>query len=121
MLSPILRHFVPLSLTILSGVALCPVARAEVLVNLDATGLANGPLATWTNTGTISSNFTSAGNAVPQVTNVAGGRGVAFIGGTTGPNGTHYIGPVAPPSVTGSNPRSIEAWVYNPNAQGEET
>jgi hypothetical protein len=122
MLSPSLRHFVHLSLTILSGVALCSVARADVLVNLDATGLANGPLATWTNTGTISSNFTAVNaNAIPQVTTVAGVRGVAFLPGTTGPNGTHYIGPVAPPSVAGSNSRSIEAWVYNPNAQTEET
>jgi len=120
MLSPTLRYFVRFSLTV-SCLALCSHARAEVLVNLDATGLANGPLATWTNTGTISSNFTSAGNAIPQVTNIAGGKGVAFIGGTTGPNGTHYVGPVAPPSVTGSTPRTIEAWVYNPNAQGEET
>ena len=102
--------------------ALCSTSFADILVNLDATGLANGPLATWTNTGTISSNFTAVNaNAVPQVTTVAGVKGVAFIGGTTGPNGTHYIGPVAPPSVTGTSSRTIEAWVYNPNAQGEET
>jgi hypothetical protein len=157
MLSPIVRHFVPLpafnptntcdmkscglrrrsvnarsrrhpifksALAASLSFALCSAAFGEVLVNLDATGLAPGPLATWTNTGTISSNFTSAtgaGTAVPQVTTVAGVRGVAFACCTTGPQGTHYIGPVAPPSVTGTNSRTIEAWVYNPNAQGEET
>jgi hypothetical protein len=119
MLSPILRRFA--HFTFLSCLALCSVARAEVLVNLDATGLSPGPLATWTNTGIISSNFTSAGNVLPQVTTLAGVNGVAFAGNTTGPNGTHYIGPVAPESVTAANSRTIEAWVYNPNAQGEET
>jgi hypothetical protein len=110
---PIFKSALAISLSF----ALCSASFADVLVNLDSTGLANGPLATWTNTGTISSNFTSAGNVVPQVTTVAGVKGVSFILGTTGPNGTHYIGPVAPPSVAGSNPRTIEAWVYNPNAQ----
>jgi len=102
--------------------ALCSASFGDILVNLDATGLANGPLATWTNTGTISSNFTAVNaNAVPQVTNVAGGRGVSFIGGTGGGAGTHYVGPVAPASITGSSNRTIEAWIYNPSAQAEET
>ncbi len=109
------------ALAVCLSLAFCSASFADVLVNLDATGLANGPLATWTNTGTISSNFTSAGNVVPRVTNVAGVKGVAFNGSTTGPNGTHYVGPVAPPSITGTNSRTIEAWIYNPNAQDEET
>jgi hypothetical protein len=93
----------------------------DVLINLDATGLPAGPLPTWTNSGSLSGDFTSAGTVVPQVTTVAGGTGVAFLGGTTGANGTHYVGPVTPASVTGGNSRSLEAWVYNPSAQAEET
>ena len=91
-----------------------------VLVDLDATKLPEGPLATWVNQGSLPGNFTSAGTAVPQVITVKGGKGVAFLGGTTGPQGTHYAGPAAPASITGANSRTIEAWVYNPNAQGEE-
>jgi len=94
--------------------------RAAVLVDLDARQLSEGPLATWTNSGTVVGDFTSAGTVVPQVTNVGGIKGVGFIGGTTGANGTHYLGPVAPPSVTGSTSRTVEALVYNPSAQGEE-
>ena len=91
-----------------------------VLIDLDARGLSEGPLATWTNTGTVLGDFTSAGTVVPQVTNVAGVNGVGFIGGTTGPNGTHYFGPIAPPSVTGGNSRTVEALVYDPSAQEDE-
>src|SRR6266487_7023615 len=50
-----------------------------VLIDLDARGLSEGPLATWTNTGSVLGDFTSAGAVVPQVTNVAGVHGVGFI------------------------------------------
>jgi len=93
----------------------------EILVNLDATSLPEGALATWVNTGTVPGDFTSAGDVVPAVTTVAGAKGVAFIATGGGAGGTHYLGPIAPASVTGGNPRTIEAWVYNPSAQGEET
>lgn len=119
MLSPILRRFAPL--IILSALAFCPVARAEIIVNLDATPLSPGPLTMWTNTGTLGDIFTNAGPVVPQVTTIAGGTGISFIGGTGGGAGTHYVGPVAPASVTGGSSRSLEAWVYNPSAQAEET
>ncbi len=66
-----------------------PTSQAAILVDLDATQLATGPLATWTNQGSTSGNFTSAGTAVPQVTTVDGVKGVAFLGGTTGAAGTH--------------------------------
>lgn len=97
------------------------VCRGDTIVNLDATQLPAGPLVTWPNTGTLPGDFTSAGTVVPAVTNVAGVNTVYFLGGTTGPDGTHYIGPAAPLSVTGSNSRSVEAWIYNPNGQDEET
>ena len=94
---------------------------AAVLVDLDARGLSEGPLATWTNTGSVLGDFTSAGTVVPLVTNVAGVHGIGFIATGGGAGGTHYVGPIAPPSVTGGNSRSIEALVYNPSAQPEET
>lgn len=92
----------------------------DVLINLDATSLPQGPLPTWVNTGTLPGNFTSAGTVTPDVTNILSGTGVSFIGGTTGANGTHYLGPIAPPAVTGTNSRTIEAWIYNPTLQPEE-
>jgi hypothetical protein len=109
------------NLTFTVVMAAAVVGRADVIVNLDATQLATGPLATWPNSGSLPGDFTSAGTVVPQVVTVADGKGVSFIGGTAGAAGTHYIGPVAPPSVTGSSSRTVEAWVYNPSAQGEET
>jgi hypothetical protein len=106
--------------TLLLALLLLPAAtRGDIVVNLDATQLPEGPLPTWVNSGSLPGNFTSAGTVVPRVSTIAGGKGVAFIGGTAGTDGTHYIGPVA--NLTGPVSRSIEAWVYNPNAQGEET
>ncbi|MHC1763189.1 MAG: hypothetical protein AB9869_02630 [Verrucomicrobiia bacterium] len=88
---------------------------AATLVNLDATQLPEGPLSTWANTGTTAGDFTSAGTTVPQVVSAKAGKGVQ-----TSPT-AHYIGPVAPESVTGGASRTIEAWVFNATAQGEET
>ena len=55
-------------------------ALAHTLVKLDATQLAPGPLEIRVNTGTISSNFTSAGAQIPVVANIAGVNSVQFIG-----------------------------------------
>jgi len=87
---------------------------------LDATALSEGPLQTWTNKGTVVGNFTAAGTAVPQVATVLGAKGVSFLGRTTGAAGTHFQGPAAPAEVTGAGSRTVEAWIYNPSAQGEE-
>lgn len=96
--------------------------NAEVLVDLDATGLDEGPLDTWVNNGSVDGDFASAGDTVPEVITVEGVRTVALIGGTTGAAGTHYAGPIAPESVIDSDTsRTIEAWVYNPSPQDEET
>ncbi len=97
-----------------------PRSYSEILVDLDATGLAEGPLPTWSNKGKTPGDFTSAGPVVPQVKSVQGAKGVSFLGGTTGTAGTHYLGPSAPEAVTGSNARTIEAWVLNPSPQAEE-
>jgi hypothetical protein len=113
---PIFKSALAVSLSF----ALCPASFADVIVNLDATSLPAGPVATWTNSGTLGDVFTNAGPVVPQVTTIAGGTGISFIGGTGGGAGTHYVGPIAPASVTGASSRSVEAWVYNPSPQGEE-
>jgi hypothetical protein len=98
-----------------------PKAHAAALVDLDATTLPEGPLATWSNAGTVGGDFTSAGDTVPQVTTTAGVKGVSFLGGTGGAAGTHDEGPAATDAVAFGNSRTVEAWVYNPSAQAEET
>jgi len=90
-------------------------ARAGVLVRLDATGLPAGPLASWTNTGSLGGAFTAEID-VPQVAAVAGINGVTFDGAND-----WYVGPVAPASVTGNGSRTVLAWVFNPALATEET
>lgn len=108
------------SILALAGLLTSIHAMADTLVKLDATQLSPGPLETWVNSGTISSNFTSAGAQIPVVENIAGVNAVQFIGTGGGGGGTHYAGPVAPASVTGTNGRTVEAWVWDPAAQGEK-
>src|SRR2546425_2550975 len=99
-----------------------PRCYAATLVDLDATQLPIGPLNTWTNTGTLPGNFTvPTGATVPSVVATNGVKGVSFLATGGGAGGTHYLGPIAPAAVTGSNPRTIEAWVYDPSPQAEET
>src|SRR6185436_11018366 len=96
-----------------------PKAYAAKLVDLDATQLALGPLATWTNTVAATGNFAvPTGAATPAVTNVDGVKGVAFLGG--GAAGTHYFGPIVPAQLNGAGTRTVEAWIHNPTPQGEE-
>jgi len=96
--------------------AAAPTLQAAVLVNLDATALPEGPLATWNNTGTVSGNFASSGSAVPAVVTQAGVKGVNFTGAAN-----NYLGPIAPEVVTGGGTRTIEAWVFNPSGSDFET
>ncbi|HVR34512.1 MAG TPA: hypothetical protein VMS21_01530, partial [Methylomirabilota bacterium] len=98
-----------------------PRAQAAVLVNLDATQLTEGPLATWPNSGTVAGDFTATGTLpnVPQVVTLDDVVGVQFVDDDT----DSYVGPGSPIEVTGAGPRSIEAWVFNPDpdGQGHET
>src|SRR3989442_4082928 len=99
-----------------------PRCYGATLVDLDATQLSEGPLNTWTNAGTVVGNFTvTTGATVPSVVATNGVKGVAFLATGGGAGGTKYIGPIAPAAVTGGNSRTIEAWVYDPSPQGEET
>ena len=104
-----------LAAAVLCG-AIAPASQAGVLINLDATGLPEGALSTWSNSGSVSGNFTSAGTAAPSVVTQSGVKGVSFVGAAN-----HYLGPVAPEFITGQAARTIEAWVYNPAGSDFET
>ena len=92
-----------------------------LLIDLNATKLNAGPLDTWPNAGTVSGDFISSGDTVPEVVTIDGVKAVKLIGGTPGYAGTHYLGPVAPPQVTGNSSRTIEAWVFDTKPQDEKT
>ena len=102
------------------GMAMCVLfsaaqTRAAMLVDLDATGLPLGPLASWTNSGSLGGTFAKEIDT-PSVTVVSGVRGITFDG-----TNDWYVGPVAPSSVTGNGSRSVIAWIYNPSIATEET
>lgn len=104
-----------LAIAALCGLAAQP-ARAELLVNLDATTLSEGPLVDWPNTASLPGAFTSSDSANPPVVaRVAGMKGVQLTGAA------HYLGPVAPTPLTGAGARTIEAWVHNPAGSDFET
>lgn len=102
-----------LAAAVLCGLNPSP-SRAEVLVNLDATQLSEGPLSQWANKGSATGNFEIT-ETPPNVETVLGVKGV-----TLNANG-FFTGPSAPVSVTGSGTRTIEAWVMNPAGSDFET
>lgn len=83
------------------------------LVDISSAALADGPLAVWPNAGSVAGSFKASGN--PVVESVAGVKGVTFDGETV------MDGPILPLFLTGDAPRSIDAWIYNPEAADEET
>jgi hypothetical protein len=87
-------------------------------IDLDATSLSGGPLASWVNTGFITGNF-AATNVVPNVTTNDGVKNVALLSSTAN-GGTHYVGPGLIANLAASNPRTVEAWVLDTTPQGEE-
>src|SRR5262245_26173235 len=94
-----------------------PRGEAATLINLDATGLSPGPLATWVNTGTTAGNFTSDGNVTPEVTTIDGVRCVGLTNAANvgaGNLGTHYLGPPTGAAVSNGLPKTVEAWIYDP-------
>ncbi len=96
---------------------------AGLLVNLDATNKALGPLATWPQEAgaSVVGNFT-AGGAVPNVVTKDGVTCVELTGNGTLGNGNFYAGPSAPLTLSAPGaPRTFEVWAYNPTVEGEET
>src|SRR5262249_35838890 len=64
---------------------------SAALVNLDATALPTGPLATLTNTGLLGGTFDAPTNAIPNIEVVQGAKGITFDGVNN-----YYTGPAVP-------------------------
>jgi hypothetical protein len=87
------------------------------LVNLDAAALANGPLSEWPNAGALGGVFRAASTEnAGTVESVQGVKGVTFDGAND-----NYAGPSAPVYLTGNASRTVDAWIFNPAANTEET
>ncbi len=91
-----------------------PDAPTNAIVLLDASGLPEGTVEVWANTGTLGGEFTAQGD--PTVEILDGAKGVTLDG-----EGDWLIGPESPLRIVGSGARTIEAWVYNPEIADEET
>jgi hypothetical protein len=91
-----------------------PPPGIPALVDLDASGLSEGAAGAWTNTGTLGGEFAPFGD--PTVEVIDGATGVTLDG-----DGDYFEGPASTPEIEGSSPRSIIAWVYNPELASEET
>jgi hypothetical protein len=103
---------------------------AGLLVNIDATTLAPGPVTSITNTGTLGGSFAAPANADeapvigrPVATSPTGTQGIRL-------DGNDYLQLVdalgamlpAPAGITGPDATtSVEAWVWNPLRANEET
>ena len=98
----------------------------DLLVNIDATALADGTLTSIVNSGTLGGVFEArgGGTTVPVVALEGGTRGIRL-------DGTDYMqladavgGTLIfpPDGIVGADPtRSIEVWALNPNVANEET
>ena len=88
-------------------------SSATPLVDLDAHGLPSGTLSSWSNAGTLGRSFEA--DQAPVVGSIGGVKGVTFFGNEV------MTGPVAPSNLTGGSPRTIQAWIFNPDTSTEET
>jgi hypothetical protein len=93
-----------------------PTGSLPALVNLISTNLAAGSLNTWTNLGSLGGHFIPPTNGVPNVQPYYGVNAVILDG-----TNTFLTGPGTPLFLTGGGSRSVEAWILNPSAGGEET
>ncbi len=96
-----------------SGASSPGTSSATPLIDLNASLLPTGALSSWSNTGTLGRAF--ATDVAPVVASIGGVKGVTFSGGEV------MTGPVAPSNLTGSSPRTIQAWIFNPSSSTEET
>jgi hypothetical protein len=81
----------------------------DILVHLDARNLPLGSLPVWNNFGLLGGTFTPEWDT-PQVNTILGVKGVTLDG-----TRDWYLGPETPAAVTGNNPHTVMAWVYNAN------
>jgi hypothetical protein len=108
-------------LTVGAGFVGFATLQAATLVDLDATGSPAGPMSQWQNTGTLGGDFIlPLGATAPEVETQDGVNGARFYG-PTGNDGRHMVGPDAPVGITGNGSRTVEAWIWNPDAQDDET
>jgi len=102
----------------------CPAQAAglviaeDLLVSLNADGLAIGPMGDWSNAdGSLGGLFTA--NGTPEVGLIDDGSisatAVTFSGDDW------FQGMLAPDGLEGAGTRTVEVWAYNPNIPGEET
>ncbi len=99
-----------------------------LLVSVDATASALGPVTSITNTGTLGGVFLATGldTERPEVGVVGGTKGMKFDGTdflqlADVPGPLHVLIP-PPAGIVGESPtRSIEAWALNPEVANEET
>ncbi len=85
-----------------------------IVVDLSASNLPEGAISTWVNAGSLGGEFQASGDPVVEV--IDGVPGVTLDG-----DDDYFEGPPSTPDIEGSSPRSIIAWVYNPELQAEET
>lgn len=117
-----------LSFSLLAACWYCGDGRAEVLVNVDATQLPEGPVSFVPNSGTAGGGFQAVGGGTndPVISRPAVLGPVAieldgtdFLAHVESEDGPFQI---ADGSLTGPDPqRSIEVWVFNPEVAQEET
>jgi hypothetical protein len=85
------------------------------MIDLDATELPAGPLEAWPNNGALGGSFQSTDD-VASVQSVDGVKGVTLDGVNH-----FYTGPSTPLFLAGDSPRTVEGWIFNPQAADEET
>lgn len=92
------------------------------LISVDASALPTGALTSWTNSGTLGGAFSNDTTTV-NVDNTGGRNSVTFTGGNwmklVDPANSNATIP-APASITGNNPYSVVAFLYNPAIALEE-
>lgn len=102
-------------------------SAGELFVNVDATALAEGPVTSIANSGTLGGVFQTTGGdstMIPVIATAGGTKGIQFDGTdflqlATGAGGDLIL---APAGLTGESPtRSIEVWALNPDIASEET
>lgn len=86
----------------------------DPIVDLDASDLAEGAISDWANAGSLGESFTAVGDPVVKLVDQV--KAVQLDG-----DGDWLVGPIAPDSVTGANPRTVDAWIHNFTLDSEET
>ena len=92
-----------------------PLARGDVVIDLDAAALPAGELRRCVAVGTAQASFTAGGAGAVTAELVAGRRAVTFAGS----DGLVSSFPV-PETLTGRAAFTVSAWVFNPKVGGEE-